>query len=179
MSVIVKHIASTWRLIKPFERADNKTLEDLKDGESEYYVCQDYTHLVEWDGEPPKIIKLSAEEILFLKSDPAGFREDKKSYREKCFLWVINSDYLIIAREKIRNVKRTYDPDYICHTNLTSAGTAYVAGEILFGEDGFVYVNNFSDRYGGRNTPVELWEASKAVFKDLGYPDLIDILELY
>ena len=85
---------------------------------------------------------------------------------------------MIIAREKIRNEKRTHDSEYICHTNLTGAGTAYVAGEVLFGEDGIIYVNHFSDRYGGPNTPEELWEAAKAIFKDLGYPNLVDILEL-
>ena len=185
MTVIVKHIGSNWQLIEPFTRADNKTLDDLKDGESEFDICQDFVHVVECDGEPPKIIKLSQEEIELLKSDFLGFRghpekspEQRISYREKCFLWVINADSLIIAREKIRNVKRTHDREYICHTNLTSAGAAYVAGEVLFGEDGFVYVNHFSDRYGGRNTPDELWEASKTVFKELGYTDLIDILEL-
>ena len=178
MSVIVKHIGTTWNLIEPFTRADNKTLDDLKDGETEFDVCQDYVHIVEWDGEPPMVVKLSMEEIEHLRADPLGFRANKELYREKCFLWAINADSLIIAREKIRNVKRAHDPGFICHTNLTNGGLAYVAGEVLFGEDGCLYINYFSDRYGGRNTPDKLWEASKAIFNDLGYPDLVDILEL-
>jgi hypothetical protein len=176
MSVIVKHIGTTWQLIEPFTRADRKTLDDLKDGETEFDTCKDFVHIVEWDGEPPMIVKLSMEEIEQLRNDPVGFRKNRSLYREKCFLWAISSDYLIIAREKIRNVKRTHDPDYICHTNLTDGGLAYIGGEVLFGEDGCLYVNWFSDRYG--NPPEDLWEASKAIFNDLGYPDLVDILEL-
>lgn len=180
MDIIVKHIGSTWELIEPFTRAENKTLADLKDGEKEYDVCQDYVHIVEWDGDPPGIIRLNSEEIELLRKNPKGFRDDnREQYREKCFLWVINESSLIIAREKIRNVKRTHDPDYICHTNLTDCGLAYVAGEVLFGDDGNIYLNNFSDRYGGRQTPLDLWEATKTVFKELGYTELVDFFELF
>lgn len=185
MTVIFKNIGSKWEPIEPFARADKKTLDDLKDGEREFDVCQEFAHIVEWDGEPPNVIKLSTEEINMLKADFLDFRghpekspKKRDNYRKKCFLWVITENSLVIVREKIRNVKRTHDPDYICHTNLTSAGKAYVAGEVLFGEDGFLYLNHFSDRYGGRNTPNELWQAVKTVFKELGYSNLIDILEL-
>ena len=99
-------------------------------------------------------------------------------YRSKCFLWVIDSGSLKIAREQIRNSKRSDDPNYICHTNLTAAGEAFIGGEILFGVDGNAYINYFSDRYGGRGTPVDLWEAAKNVFRGLGYTEIIDFLEL-
>ncbi|MBL0109877.1 MAG: hypothetical protein IPP42_03025 [Saprospiraceae bacterium] len=82
------------------------------------------------------------------------------------------------STRKIRNAKRALDPDYICHTNLTNAGEAYIGGELLFGVDGYIYVNYYSDRYGGKNTPEELWEASKGIFRALGYTKLIDFLEL-
>ena len=179
MDVILQLIGSKWELIPPFARANNKTIEDnLKDGEKEFDVCQDIVHIVTWDGDPPKIVKLSAEEIEELKRDPIGFRDNKVLYREKCFLWIIDESSLKIAREKKRNVKRAHDPDFICHTNLTNGGKAYIGGEVLFGEDGFLYVNNFSDRYGGRNTPPDLWSDSKRVFIELGYTNLTDIIDL-
>lgn len=178
MEVIIKHLGTNWNLIQPFERAYKKTLEDLKDGESEFDVCQEYAHFVKWNGDPPLITKLGQNEIELLKRDPLGFRDNKELYRSKCFLWVIVADSLIIAREKISNVKRTHDNKYICHTNLTNGGQAYIGGEVLFGEDGYAYINHFSDRYGGRNTPNELWEATKTVFVEMGYTDLFDLLEL-
>ena len=136
MDVILQFIGSKWELIPPFARANNKTIEDnLKDGEKEFDVCQDIVHIVTWDGDPPKIVKLSAEEIEELKRDPIGFRDNKVLYREKCFLWIIDESSLKIAREKKRNVKRAHDPDFICHTNLTNGGKAYIGGEVLFGED--------------------------------------------
>lgn len=178
MSVILKHINSNWQLINPFDRSPNKTIDDLKDGEIESNICEHLVHVVEWDGDPPNIIKLTKEEINDLKDDFLSFRTKQRTlYREKCFLWAIDNESLKIVREKIWNVKRAHDPDYICHTNLTNGGMAYIAGEVLFGEDGNVYINYFSDRYGGRNTPEELWNAAKEIFKDLGYTNLIDLLE--
>ena len=146
MSVIVKYIGSNWEPISPFDRADSKTLDDLKDGEIEFDVCREFVHVVEWDGEPPGIVKLSAQEIADLKANFNAFRKQRDSYREKCFLWAIDNESLKIVREKIRNVKRTHDPDYVCHTNLTNGGRAYIAGEILFGEDENIYINHFYDR---------------------------------
>ncbi len=179
MSVILKHIGNKWQPIPPFNRSDKKTIEeDLKDGEAEYEVCAEFIHIVEWDGKPPLLIELTFDEIAALKQDPNEFRKNREFYRSKCFLWIIDNHSLKIAREKIRNEKRALDPDYICHTNLTNAGQAYIGGEILFGEDGFIYINYYSDRYGGRNTPEELWIASKGIFRDLGYTHLVDFLEL-
>ena len=178
MEIISQHLAD-WELIQPFARSNDKTFEDdLKDGEKEYDVCQDSVHIVTWDGMPPKIVKLTHQEITELKKDFLEFRKNKTLYREKCFLWVIEKSALKIAREKIRNVKRAHDPEYICHTNLTNAGNAYIGGEMFFGEDECIYVNYFSDRYGGRNTPIELWANSKKIFVELGYTNLVDLIDL-
>ncbi|MFZ1635238.1 MAG: hypothetical protein WAT43_15240 [Chitinophagales bacterium] len=176
MSIINKILKDKWEPIEPFERAKSKQAERriLKDGETEYEVCEEFVHIVEYNGDPPKIIKLTIEEIEILKNDPIGFR-DSELKKEKCFLWIITNDSLKIAKEKMRNIKRTHMPDFICHTNLSGAQKAYIGGEIFFGEDGFVYVNYFSDRYGGVHTPAELWEASKGVFVELGYTKLVDI----
>lgn len=176
MSVIKNTIGVKWSLIEPFERASSKLPERkvLKDGESEYDVCEEFVHIVEYNGEPPKIVKLTVSEIEELKKDPIGFR-DTDVKREKCFLWIITEDCLKIAKEKLRNTKRTHLPDFICHTNLSGAQKAYIGGEIFFGEDDSIYINYFSDRYGGHHTPSELWVASKGVFIELGYKKLIDI----
>lgn len=179
MHIIHKHIGSKWQQISPFERSENKDAATaLRDGEKEDDVCQDTIYVVTWDGDPPKLTKLSHAEIAELKNDFIRFRDNKALYREKCFLWVIEEKSLKIAREKTRNVKRTHDPDFICHTNLTNAGIAYIGGEALFGEDDILYINNFSDRYGGRNTPPELWAASKKVFIEHGYTNIFDLLDL-
>ena len=53
---------------------------------------------------------------------------------------------------------------------------AYVGGELFFGEDGYVYVNPFSDRYG--NPSKTQWETSKKYIISVGYKNLIDILDL-
>lgn len=176
MEIIQKLIGSKWELIVPFERATHKPEERrrLGVGESEYDICEEFVHIVEYNGDPPKIRRLSLTEIEELKADPIGFRTTEVK-KDKCFLWIIDDKCLKIAREKIRNEKRALFPDFICHTNLSGANRAYIGGEIFFGEDNFIYVNYFSDRYGGPKTPPELWEASKGVFVELGYLKLIDI----
>lgn len=176
MSIIKNTIGIKWDLIEPFERASKKSSDRrvLKDGEKEYDVCEEFVHIVEYNGDPPRIVRLTTSEIEELKNDPISFRETETK-KEKCFLWIINEECLKIAREKLRNIKRTHLPDFICHTNLSGAQKAYIGGEIFFGEDENIYVNFFSDRYGGFDTPPELWKASKEVFVELGYKKLIDI----
>jgi hypothetical protein len=178
MSVVKIKFYPNWEPIEPFERASSKPIgvRILKDGETEYDVCEEFIHIVEYNGDPPKIIRLTVNEIELLKKDPIGFRSTDMK-KEKCFLWIITDDSLKIAKEKIRNIKRTHMPDFICHTNLSGAKRAYIGGEIFFGEDGFVYINYFSDRYGGPQTPSKLWDASKGLFIELGYPKLVDIHE--
>jgi hypothetical protein len=147
--------------------ADLKAFEYLK---SKTVVCS--TRI-----EPP-IHPNGGEKILIdFGMYPEKFKKDNRvQYREKCFLWIIDQNSLKIAREKIRNEKRAHDSDYICHTNLSNCGLAYIGGEMLFGEDGNIYLNFFSDRYG--NPSQELWEATKKVFVELGYVNIVDILEL-
>ena len=179
MEIIHRYLGENWEPISPFYRATKKRpVEDyLKVGEKEYDVCDELVHIVEWNGEPPKMVKLNLTEIEEFKKDPEKFKKDNRvQYREKCFLWIIDQNSLKIAREKIRNEKRAHDSDYICHTNLSNCGLAYIGGEMLFGEDGNIYLNFFSDRYG--NPSQELWEATKKVFVELGYVNIVDILEL-
>lgn len=181
MSPIYTHLqTNNWELIKPFERnSKGKTIDDLLDGESEYEVCSSHVHIVEWDGQPPLYTQLEGDDLKEFLENPFSFRTNKKSlYRSKCFLWIIDQESLKIAREEIRNEKRVHDSAYICHTNLSGAGKAYIGGEVLFDAEHTAYVNFFSDRYGGENTPKDLWEHAKNVFKDLGYEKLIDFFDL-
>jgi hypothetical protein len=157
-------------IIEPFERS-NKSPDRkvIKDGEREKEEFLDFIHDAYQDDKPPKYVVLNTEEIEIMISN--GGR-----YREKCFLWVIDETSIKIIREKTRNVKRTHDPECVCHTNLTGAGKAYVGGELFFGEDGNVYLNPFSDRY-GKPSPNQ-WLTAKKYIISVGYNKIIDILDL-
>ena len=164
-------------IIKPFDRSDKSAdKKKPKDGEIERDDFMEFIHTVIWDGEPPQHITLNQEEIASLRSNPLAFRENKILYREKCFLWVIDNSSLRIIREKTRNARRTHDSEFVCHTNLTAWGEAYIGGELFFGDDGNIYINFFSDRYG--NPSVAQWETAKQFFIRIGYQNLIDILNL-
>lgn len=164
-------------IIKPFERSNKSPdKKQPKDGEVEMDEFLELIHSVDWDGKPPQYIYLRKDEIVALTDDPLTFRANRTLYREKCFLWVIDSSLIRIIREKTRNVKRTHDSDFVCHTNLTAWGEAYIGGELFFGEDGNIYINYFSDRYG--NPSATQWEIAKQIFIRLGYENLIDILDL-
>lgn len=178
---VIQELLGQWEPISPFARSTkSKTIEeDLKDGEREYEVCSTHVHIVEYNGNPPLYIQLTEDELIEFKSSPLSYKSKRPDiYRSKCFLWVIQEDSLKIAREAIRNEKRTHDSEYICHTNLTGAGLAYIGGEIFFDSNGNGYINYFSDRYGGQATPNELWEAAKNVFRQLGYPNIIDFFDI-
>lgn len=164
-------------IIKPFGRSD-KSLDkkEPKDGEVEMETFMEFIHTVDWDGQPPQYVTLNESEIASLTSDPLAFRENRTLYREKCFLWVIDSSFLRIIREKTRNTKRVHDSEFVCHTNLTAWGEAYIGGELFFGDDGNIYINYFSDRYG--NPSATQWQAAKQIFVRLGFQKLIDILDL-
>ena len=164
-------------IIKPFDRSDKSAdKKKPKDGEIECDDFIEFIHIVNWDGEPPQHITLNLNEIASLTRNPLAFRENRTLYREKCFLWVIDSSFLKIIREKTRNTKRTHDSEFVCHTNLTGWGEAYIGGELFFGDDGNIYINYFSDRYGKPSDAQ--WQIAKQIFIRLGYQNLIDILDL-
>lgn len=163
--------------INPFDRSDKSPDRKApKDGEIERDEFTEFIHIVDWDGEPPQYVTLNQDEIILLRNNPLTFRENRVLYREKCFLWVIDNSPLRIIREKTRNIKRTHDAEFVCHTNLTAWGEAYMGGELFFGDDNNIYINYFSDRYG--NPSSTQWEAAKQIFSRLGYQNLVDILDL-
>lgn len=157
--------------ISPFERSiKSEEKKILRDGESSNREFQDFIHDAIEDGKPDyNYVEVTDEEIeLYIK--PTG------RYKEKCFLWIIDEISIKILREKTRNVLRTFDPECVCHTNLTGGEKAFAGGELFFGEDGNIYINPFSDRYGNLNS--QQWETVLSYFKRVGYDNLIDILEL-
>jgi len=158
------------QMVEPFGRS-NKAPEAkvLKDGEYEDFLHA--VHSAEFNGEPDDVVYVTEEEIeTHIKINGR--------FKEKCFLWVINETIIRIIREKTRNVKRTHDPTCICHTNLTGGGRAHMGGEMFFAEDGRVFINPFSDRYGGENISIAQWEATKQYFINVGYTNLVDIVQL-
>lgn len=180
MNLNTTKLTPKWEPIEPFERALSKK-EDrrvLGVGEKEYDVCEQFVHIVDYNGYPPKLVTLTLEEIEILRKDPRAFRDLEIKY-EKCFLWIIDeSEKLKIAREKLRNVKRTNKEDFICHTNLSGARKAFIGGEMFFGDDSKVYINFYSDRYGGPHTPPDLWNDTKSIFINLGYTSIVDFEDL-
>lgn len=159
--------------ISPFERS-HKTDEQrvLRDGETHRAEFEEYIHDgIENDKPKPhqNYVELSDAEV------EARIKIDGR-YQEKCFLWVLDEVSIKMVREKTRNVLRALNPEHVCHTNLTEGGTAFVGGELFFGEDGKIYVNYFSDRY-GNPTSVQ-WQTVLTYLRRVGYTDLVDILEL-
>jgi hypothetical protein len=159
-------------LITPFSRSTKKPeLCVIKDGESDIEPFINHIHDAVKDEEPENVVYLKVEEVETLKANNGRLEE-------KCYLWIIDDKSIKMLRERTRNVKRAHKPQCICHTNLTGGQPARLGGEVFFCEDGRVFLNPYSDRYGGRNITNEQWEAAKAYFKKVGYTSLIDIVEL-
>ena len=159
-------------MIEPFGRS-NKLPEKkvLKDGEIESKGFTPPVYLAEFNGEPEEVVYVTEEEI-------EAYIKVNGRFEEKCFLWVIDETIIRIIRENTPNFKRTHDPTCVCHTNLTGGGQAHIGGEMFFADDGRIFINPFSDRYGGVTISSAQWEATKQYFINVGYTDLVDIVEL-
>lgn len=159
-------------MVVPYGRSlKGSELKVLQDGEIETEGFDPPPHAAEFNSEPGNIVYITEEEIeMYLNVDGR--------FEEKCFLWVIDEAIIRIIREQTPNFRRTYDPTCVCHTNLTGGQQAHMGGEMFFSEDGRVFINPFSDRYGSTNISPAQWEATKEYFISVGYTNLIDILEL-
>lgn len=159
-------------MVAPFGRSNKPhDRKILLDGETEYEPFDGFIHPAENNGLPNNVVFVTEEEIK-------NYIEITGRFQEKSYLWVIDQTMIKIVRERTRNVLRTHDPNHVCHTNLTGGQTAHVGGEMFFAEDGRVYINPFSDRYGGVNISINQWVATKNYFISVGYVKLIDIVEL-
>lgn len=162
--------------VLPFERVpENKKNDSRKrilDGESDRTAFESFIHDGIDNGKPEhKYTELTQDDIeIHIKTSGR--------LQEKSFLWILDETSIKIIREKTSNPGRTHNSECVCHSNLTGCEKAYAGGEMFFGEDGRIYVNSFSDRYGHLNsiqwkTVIDYF---KRVFTD--YEEVVDILEL-
>ncbi|SRR6266446_4229799 len=160
-------------LISPYEEsAKTDEQKSPQEGESDRSAFEDLIHDAANNSKPThRYAELTPEETDQLR------REGRCP--EKCFLWVIDETSIKIIREKTPNPARTLKQEYVCHTNLTGWGKAFAGGELFFGRAGEVYINPFSDRYGGeRLFHGKRWPTVVRYFRRVGYKNLVDIIEL-
>ncbi len=128
--------------IPPFARSETKTIASLQEGSEDIlYGVANGVYDATNNNYPKDLVTISTEELELLQ-DPAIEIIEKK------YLWVIQEDGIKIIKESTLNPKRSPTKKYVCHTNLTGAGEALQGGELYFCDDGAVYLNNKSDRYG-------------------------------
>jgi len=98
---------------------------------------------------------------------------DRKFFRkEKKYLWVIDEYYeLLLLPEITQNPEG--DRGHICHTNITGGSPARHGGELWYGKDSIVFLNNFSGRF--YTNDKNEWLAVVDVFIKAGYKKVVDI----
>jgi hypothetical protein len=91
---------------------------------------------------------------------------------ERKYLWVIDKDYeLRILPERTQNPHT--DRGYACHTNITGGNGARHGGELWYGKDSIVFINNSSGRF--YTLSSEEWQTVVQVFIKAGYKKVVDI----
>jgi hypothetical protein len=161
------------KMISPFEES-NKPAEkkNLLTGESHRDEFEKFIHDAIDNHRPiHRYVQLTRAEI-------ERFIKKKGRYQKKSFLWILDDISIKMIRERTPNRRRTHDPEHVCHTNLTNGGKAFAGGELFFGADGEIYVNYFSDRYGGRRLTDKQWQTILNYFRRVGYATVVDILDL-
>lgn len=145
------HIEVLKPLITPFERSGQKSIEkDLLEGEGHNEEFIPFIHNGENNSKPVQYTEITLEELQEHRILEGG------SYREKCFLWVIDSESIKMIWEGTHNyIRSAINKPFVCHTNITGCAKAYLGGEIYFCEDGNIYVNFKSDRYGRPETEIK------------------------
>jgi hypothetical protein len=144
-----EHIQALHPLIDAFEGHPSKTQEShLLEGERHNNEYLDLIHDGRDNGRPTQFHN----HLLVTEKELTERKIDKGNpYPLKCFLWVIDSTSLRILWEMTPNILRKEsrpDKPYVCHTNITGNSKAYIGGEMYFCENGNIYVNFLSDRYG-------------------------------
>lgn len=145
-----EHINGLSPIIFAFEGHPTKTREThLFEGEKHN---QEFLSLI-YDGRDNNLPKQFHEGLRVSAAELAQYKINKgNSYRLKCFLWVIDNSSIKILWEMTSNVKRgehVFGKPFVCHTNITGEkGQAYIGGEMYFCEDGKIYINFRSDRFG-------------------------------
>ena len=175
-NVLDSHRAILNPLIAPFERSPSKTIkEDILEGEERNDEFTEFIHLGNNNNYPIQFVELTQAELIQHGIKRGG------SFADKCFLWIIDELTIKIMFEKTPNYKRSAarpDKPYICHTNITGCAKAYIGGEMYFCEDGNIYVNFKSDRYGRPETEDKKNMAIQYMI-DVGYFNLIRVEDLF
>ncbi|MDC8001139.1 hypothetical protein POV26_08825 [Aequorivita todarodis] len=165
-----QHIEVLGPLIKPFERSSKKPeLKRIRPGEGHNEEFLPYIHDGINNHKPEPYYELTIQELEENRIMD-GFK-----LLEKCYLWVIDDVSIKIIWEKTLNVLRGEELPkkmYVCHTNITGCKPAYIGGELHFCENGNIYVNFASDRY-GRPETEEKKQMAIQYMKDCGYKNVI------
>lgn len=145
-------------LEEPFGRRNRAAGTNLKPkkGETDDYRASNFDATEKGGQLPPRAKKIS----ILPKTKTEGLRHK--------YLWVINDDGLFIQLEATPNPNA--ERQCICHTNLTNGEKAYQGGEIWFHEDGTVYINYASGRYGA--STKEHRQGVLQYFREVGYSKL-------
>jgi len=134
--------------VLPFERMGFENL--VLDFEDTLFL--DQIHNVTVKGKPV--------DIVVVPVDTA-----KKWLIEGKYLWLIDGEGLKILLEITPNPESKRG--VVCHTNITGGQPALHGGELWFGDDSRVYLNNKSGRYG--NPTKQQRQAVLDYFRSLGF----------
>ncbi len=166
-----KHTTVLEPLIKPFERSPNKTIEnDIRPGEDHNNEFLGAIHNGINNRRPKPFHQLTIREL-----EDNRIMDGLGKVLEKCYLWVIDEESVKIIWEKTMNIRRKEgnpQKPYVCHTNITGCKPAYIGGELFFCEDGNIYVNFASDRY-GRPENEDKKKMALQYMRDCGYKNVI------
>lgn len=169
-----KHVAVLSPLIEPFARSTSKSIDkDLLEGEGHNDEFVSLIHDGIDNHRPHGYVEISLEELQQHKILEGG------SFRDKCFLWVIDAVSIKIIWEGTQNFLRSsVGKPFVCHTNITGCAKAYIGGEMYFCEDGNIYVNFKSDRY-GRPETEEKRRMAVEYMEFAGYKNIIRTTDLF
>lgn len=167
------HAKGLQPLIEAFEGHPKKTKEThLLEGEKHNDEFIDFIY----NGKDNKLPNQFHNYLYVTSQEVQQYKIDKGNpYPLKCFLWVIDIKSIKILWEMTSNISRKKsrpEKPYVCHTNITGEGKAYIGGEMYFCENENIYVNFNSDRFG-----VVASEENKQMaiqyMTDCGYKNLI------
>lgn len=165
-----KHIEVLGPLILPFDRSPEKNIDtDIRVGESHNTEFLDIIHDGIDNHNPDPFFQLTTQELEENRIMDGG------KLLDKCYLWVIDHISIKIIWEKTMNVRRGEEipqKPYVCHTNITGCAPAYIGGELYFCENGNIYVNFASDRY-GRPETEEKKQMAIQYMRDCRYKNVI------
>lgn len=106
-----------------------------------------------------------------IKELPEIIRQQPRHSHSK-YLWIITENGLYIILENTPNPSASRK--IVCHTNISGGLKALQGGELWFGTDDKVYINNRSGRYGA--TTLLQRNAIIDYFQFVGYKTVIQLL---